>query len=244
MESKSDNSSNYSGSEILNMIEGGLQNYNKDIVTKLIRGAKDHCKLVPLLPVLDFGAGRGTLAEIWRDSEGVSPICLEIDLMQRQICIEQGFQTYDSLGSMNSDFSIIYSSNVLEHIEDDVAILLEINQHMKPGALLAVYVPAIPFLYSDLDAYIGHFRRYKRQELIEKVTKAGFLVKSCYFNDSLGVLASIFVRIFGWEVHTLARARRLLIFYDKVFYPISKLLDYFLLHKIIGKNLFLFAVKD
>jgi hypothetical protein len=132
----------------------------------------------------------------------------------------------------------------LEHIEDDEALLLEINQHMKPGALLAVYVPAIPFLYSDLDTYLGHFRRYKRQELMEKITKAGFLVKSCYFNDSLGILGSIFVRIFGWEVSTFARTRRLLIFYDKVLYPISKFLDYFLLHKIIGKNLFLFAVKD
>jgi cyclopropane fatty-acyl-phospholipid synthase-like methyltransferase len=32
--------------------------------------------------VIDFGAGIGTLAEIWRSEVDVSPICIEIDRHQ------------------------------------------------------------------------------------------------------------------------------------------------------------------
>jgi hypothetical protein len=35
-----------------------------------------------------------------------------------------------------------------------------------------------------------------------------------------------------------------IVLYDKVIYPISKILDYLIFRKVIGKNLFLFAVNE
>jgi hypothetical protein len=193
--------------------------------------------------VIDFGAGIGTLAEIWRSEVGVSPICIEIDRHQIEILIEKGFETYSSIKELPSKISYIYTSNVLEHIEDDVKLLQAIQKKMSLGGRIAIYVPALPILFSDLDFRVGHFRRYKRKELTQKTESAGFRVEYCNFNDSLGVLASFVTCLFGYKNKVGLGSSNSLKIYDKFFYPISMRLDQIIFKKIIGKNLLLIAVK-
>ena len=50
--------------------------------------------------------------------------------------------------------------NVLEHIEDDGAAIVSLYRVLKPGGRLLLFVPALQFLYSELDRQHGHFRRY------------------------------------------------------------------------------------
>jgi predicted SAM-dependent methyltransferase len=59
---------------------------------------------------------------------------------------------------------MIYSSNVLEHIEDDSRALNEMFAKLQINGKLAIYVPAFMFLFSDLDIKAGHFRRYSKKE--------------------------------------------------------------------------------
>ena len=54
----------------------------------------------------------------------------------------------------------IYSSNVLEHIEDDLAILSQASGRLCPGGHFVALVPAGMWLYSEFDRSLGHFRRY------------------------------------------------------------------------------------
>ena len=127
--------------------------------------------------------------------------------------------------------------NVLEHIEDDVAALKGFWRILKPGGHLLLFVPAMKFLYSDLDAAVGHFRRYQRPELNGRVMNAGFaIVQSRYF-DALGVAP-------WWLLNTVMGAtgfNPLLVgIYDAVFTPISRGLES-LVPPPFGKNILLVA---
>jgi len=232
----------YHGKEELLNSETGSKLSNRDVVLKLARGLS--ANNLKKLKVVEFGAGSGALAEIWRTEFGISPICIEIDGALVETLKAKGFITFKDIGDIRNLASFVYTSNVLEHIEDDVMALKKMKEKIQIGGLLAVYVPALPFLYSDFDRKVGHFRRYQKKELIEKVTLAGFKIKDCYYNDCLGIFASLAVKILGYNEISLLRSKKSLILYDRVIYPISRILDCLIFRKVIGKNLFLFAVND
>jgi SAM-dependent methyltransferase len=230
----------YSGKQELVDAEVGLESYNLDIVSQFYRNLNLDSK-DQKLKLVDFGAGTGALAEIWQREYGINPICLEIDNGLCKILNEKSFVTFQNLDLMSSDFTAVYTSNVLEHIEDDRKSLRDIRAIMQVGGKLAIYVPALPFLFSDMDAQVGHYRRYKKKELIEKVQESGFMVEKCYWNDCIGVAAWFSLKILGYKGKVGIGSKKSLVIYDKFVYPISKILDKLFFKKIIGKNLFLFA---
>jgi len=80
-------------------------------------------------------------------------------------------------------FDCIFSSNVLEHIEDDVRVLRNFRAMLKPRGVVLVLVPAHEFLFSGLDRSLSHFRRYTRKSLSERARTAGLEpVRIRYFN--------------------------------------------------------------
>jgi len=82
--------------------------------------------------------------------------------------------------------------DVLEHIDDDAAYLLEMRRMMPKGGMLFCAVPAYSWLWSAEDQYAGHRRRYTLQRLSEIAKQAGFDVEySTYFFRPL--IAPIFV---------------------------------------------------
>ena len=237
---QNDSKSEYSGKQELVDTEAGLESYNLDIVSQFYRNLNLDSK-DQKLKLMDFGAGTGALAEIWRREYGINPICLEIDNDLCKILNDKGFATFQNLDLVSNDFTDVYTSNVLEHVEDDRKSLRDIRAIMQVGGKLAIYVPALPFLFSDMDAQVGHYRRYKRKELIEKVQESGFTVEKCYWNDCIGVAAWFSLKILGYKGKVGIGSKKSLVIYDKFVYPISKILDKLFFKKIIGKNLFLFA---
>ena len=181
--------------------------------------------------VLEFGAGIGTLAVEWEKQTKLKPECLEIDAERQQVIIERGFECYRSIGAVARKFDGIYSSNVLEHIEDDLSVLKELRSIMADGGVLAVYVPAFMQLYTATDRSLGHCRRYHRAELIDRAKTAGFQVIDCYYVDSIGLLAWFAAR---WSGRSLR-------FYDTWIYPVSRRLDHLFMRRVAGKNLLLIA---
>jgi SAM-dependent methyltransferase len=75
-----------------------------------------------------------------------------------------------------SEFDVIGAFDVLEHIEEDEAVLGQMRAALRPGGGILVTVPQHPFLWSAVDDYSFHKRRYRRRELIHKVRAAGFKV--------------------------------------------------------------------
>jgi SAM-dependent methyltransferase len=72
------------------------------------------------------------------------------------------------------EFDVIGAFDVLEHIEQDGAVLCEMFRAVRPGGGIMLTVPQHPFLWSRTDEHARHKRRYTRREMIDKVRRAGF----------------------------------------------------------------------
>lgn len=75
------------------------------------------------------------------------------------------------------EFDVIGAFDVLEHIEEDEAVLTEMLRALRPGGGIVLTVPQHPWLWSRQDEYACHVRRYRVGELREKVLRAGFEVE-------------------------------------------------------------------
>jgi SAM-dependent methyltransferase len=74
------------------------------------------------------------------------------------------------------EFDLVGAFDVLEHIPEDTLALSQLYRALKPGGGLLISVPQHPELWSVVDTYSHHQRRYTEQELTQKVTDAGFKV--------------------------------------------------------------------
>ncbi len=83
-------------------------------------------------------------------------------------CVAEGFDTVVCL-------------NVLEHIEDDLFALEQMQSVLVPGGKLALLVPSHQFLYGEFDRAVGHYRRYEKRELKAKLQSVGFRVNELKF---------------------------------------------------------------
>lgn len=86
-------------------------------------------------------------------------------------------------------FSYLFSFEVLEHIEDDVAALTEWVKWLKPGGKAALSVPAHMKLWAASDIFAGHFRRYTKEQVHDLLVKAG--------------LTDVTVEIYGFPISNM-----------------------------------------
>jgi hypothetical protein len=64
--------------------------------------------------------------------------------------------------------------DVVEHFEDDRAVLVSARSLLRAGGLLLVTVPSMPSLWSGYDVRCGHARRYCRRTLLDLLGSCGF----------------------------------------------------------------------
>ena len=232
---------NYSGAQELADSENGLIQYSSELVKKLMKYSA--VESGSSKKVLEFGAGNGFLANIWKDGQGHAPDCVEIDPALIEMIRKRDMKCYASLHECPDEYDVIYTSNVLEHIEDDLEALKSLCDRLIPNGILAIYVPAFPLLFSDMDRSVGHFRRYRKRELVNKVKLSGFIIEKCIFDDFIGFFASLTVKLLGYKNATNLGSLKTLQFYDSYIYPISRILDLLFTRKILGKNILLIARK-
>jgi len=72
------------------------------------------------------------------------------------------------------EFDVIGAFDILEHLQEDEEVLSQAFRAVRPGGGIILTVPQHPALWSKMDEYSFHKRRYTRKELIHKVEKAGF----------------------------------------------------------------------
>ena len=77
----------------------------------------------------------------------------------------------------HEEFDAAGAFDVIEHIEADETALQSLNRALRPGGWLFLSVPQHPWLWSASDDIASHKRRYRRQELISKLKRAGFQVR-------------------------------------------------------------------
>ena len=79
-------------------------------------------------------------------------------------------------------FDVVCAFDVLEHIEEDEVVLRQMFKALRSDGMVFITVPQHPWLWSAVDEYACHVRRYDASELHEKVRRAGFgIVRSTSF---------------------------------------------------------------
>jgi ubiquinone/menaquinone biosynthesis C-methylase UbiE len=90
-------------------------------------------------------------------------------------------------------FNFIIALNVLEHIKDDQFALQELYRMLERDGILVILVPCHKFLYNVIDVNVGHYRRYAKKELLEKVSMTHFCVERISYFNMLGIA--------GWYIN-------------------------------------------
>ena len=123
-------------------------------------------------------------------------------------------------------YDVIVCLNVLEHIEDDRAVLGQFREALKPGGRVCLVIPAHAALYGPMDALAGHFRRYSREEFRARLLGAGYRVRELSYINPLGAL--------GWWVNakvlkprdlSAPSVNRQILLYDRYVQPVSEWLN-------------------
>ena len=79
-------------------------------------------------------------------------------------------------------WDVAFLLDVLEHIDQDAAVLGQIRQALKPGGLLFVTTPALRFFWSYNDEIVHHVRRYARADYRRLAEAAGLeFIDARYF---------------------------------------------------------------
>lgn len=131
--------------------------------------------------VLDVGCGVGGNAEILKSFgplTGIDTAAVAVSKAKYETVIQCSIHDLP----LTNKYDLITFLDVLEHITDDQSALSRAFELCVPNGFLLVTVPAHPLLWSDHDIFNHHKRRYKKNELEEKIKRAGFrVIKTSYF---------------------------------------------------------------
>jgi hypothetical protein len=196
--------------------------------------------------VLETGAGIGQMTEVLRRHPQISRLlCVEPN---REFCAEhrKKFPEIELLPGTVDDLPIesvwdsIVSVNVLEHIREDERELHRYFQLLRERqGRLCLIVPACPEIYAPIDHRFGHFRRYTKQELENKLTAAGFGIEKLVYFNFLGYFA-------WWVSFCLLRRDRFnptqVRIFDAAVFPIVNWFETKLFRPPFGQSLVVVAV--
>jgi ubiquinone/menaquinone biosynthesis C-methylase UbiE len=70
-------------------------------------------------------------------------------------------------------FSHTISSEVLEHLKDDRQAINEISRVMQPEGHFIITFPHRQFYFGNDDRFVGHYRRYELNDMIDRLNQAG-----------------------------------------------------------------------
>jgi SAM-dependent methyltransferase len=217
----------YNGSDNLAIMSHAV-NYNGGLykwVAKDVRSGE---------AVLDFGAGNGEYANRFPigsvDAAEIDPDLLPL--------IKQ--PVYTDISTLAKSYDLIYTINVLEHIEHHGAIVKDLYAKLKPGGRIKVFVPARQEIFSNMDEHVGHYRRYDKQLVRQILEEAGFRVTDVRYYDFAGYFISL---LYKWMGKDGRITKESVVFYDRVVFPVSRLFDKLTLGHVIGKNVIAEAVR-
>ncbi|GIV26326.1 MAG: methyltransferase [Bacteroidia bacterium] len=78
-----------------------------------------------------------------------------------------------------NEFDAIGAFDVIEHIQEDVLVMQNIHSSLKTNGFFFITVPQYQWMWSYLDDYAKHKRRYTQKELKQKLQKVGFKISYC-----------------------------------------------------------------
>jgi SAM-dependent methyltransferase len=126
--------------------------------------------------------------------------------------------TVSALPFADQGFDLVCAFDIVEHVDDDAAVLSELARVAAPGAILLLSAPLHQALWTPFDDFVGHRRRYEPDHLICKLAEHGFTVEQ---SAAYGMRpkSSRLVDIGMWFL--LHRREKSMWWYNNVFMPLG-----------------------
>jgi len=148
--------------------------------------------------VLEIGAGIGNITKslVPRDlyvASDINPHYLRylrtMSLGKPYLKVEQiDVEDATCFESLKRSFDTIICLNVLEHLRNTDAALMNMAGALRQNGRLLLYVPQHQGLFSILDEVLGHCRRYSKEGLSNDLVRAGFDLEEVLDFNRMGVL--------------------------------------------------------
>jgi SAM-dependent methyltransferase len=167
--------------------------------------------------ILDAGTSSGSNLRLLRDlgfrnyrGLELSPEAIAISDRKGLGPVERG--DICAMPFADGSFDFVFSTDILEHVEDDNRALSEIHRVLKPGGRCLITVPAFPSLWGHHDTITHHKRRYRQAPLLKQVKAAGLRTLTSYHFNYLLFLPIWMVRAVMRRVSSKPRNDNLLNF--------------------------------
>ena len=228
----------YSADDVLDVMPKFAVNNNNTIKSLITRYF--HLQQSSSVKLVELGAGRGEFINRFRNRPDIETFATDLDEEYYQR-LSQKHAAYRTLDELPQPVNYIFAIDVLEYIEDVVAILKQMYQSLLSGGTILIYFPIRMKLHFAFDKQIGHFRHYISAELKKKTLSAGLLTDKLCYRDFLIYCAAYCHKLFFKEGDSLnAKA---IAAYDTYLIPVSSMIEKLLFKPFIGKDLLFVASK-
>ncbi len=129
--------------------------------------------------ILDVGCGTGANLEMlanFGEAEGV-----DVSDAALEFCKQKGLKAHkglaESLPFADESFDVVTALDVVEHLDDDIAGLKEMNRVLRTSGKTLIFVPAFMWLWGVQDDVSNHRIRYTKKQIVERLEKAGFTIE-------------------------------------------------------------------
>ncbi len=134
--------------------------------------------------LLDMGCGTGAVLESL--SSHAQVFGADISDIALRLCVNRGQRRVacangTHLSFANGAFDYIVSLDVVEHIENDLAVMRELHRVCREGGVVLITIPACEWLRTTRDDRLMHKRRYHRAQFVALARAAGFEVTKCSY---------------------------------------------------------------
>jgi len=133
--------------------------------------------------ILDVGCGDGYFLQLLASkgyrADGLDGSQEAIRLCRERMSNAIGELSCCFIGEFHPEtpYDLLTCGEVLEHIEDDQSFLCEMNRIAAMDATVVATVPLDMSLWSKADEDAGHFRRYTKDDIMQKMQNAGFEIE-------------------------------------------------------------------
>jgi SAM-dependent methyltransferase len=131
------------------------------------------------IKILDVGCGTGANLEMLAQFGAAEGVDVSDDALE--FCRQKGLKVQKGLAEempfADKSFDIVTALDVVEHLDDDIAGLKEMNRVMADDGRALIFVPAFMWLWGVQDDISNHRIRYTKAQIVERLEKAGFEVE-------------------------------------------------------------------
>ena len=138
--------------------------------------------------ILDVGTSTGTNLRLLRNLGFARITGVDQSPDAIRFCAEKGLGAV-RLGDVRSlqlpdrRFDLVLATDVIEHVDDEMAAIRELRRVLRPGGYLLLTVPAFRLLWGLQDEVSHHKRRYRLHQLLKALDDANLSVRQhFYFN--------------------------------------------------------------